>query len=267
MATISVPHIPEELIGKIVIFLPLKDVSNCMLVCKHWHELLSSGLFWKNYVQKNFDISDEEFPTGHLQVWQDPDFAYYWDDNEDKSNIYVFSEPPRRWKCGIVHPANFTIESHKDIKYKDFLRAVRILLRIQEAATELELDCGAYGNESDGEVEVCLIPWNKDSLPRAEDIINFFHFNPEMCEDPSTESEVPSDDEDCDDELVSWNTLRSFSDDKQKAKTFFNWFKKTFTPFVRILIGCDKMNPVPFFILAQLSPGWVGGVLTSLTLT
>lgn len=88
-----------------------------------------------------------------------------------------------------------------------------------------------------------------------------------MCEDPSTDSEVPSDDEDCDDEYVSWNTLRSFSDDKQKAKTFFNWFKKTFTPFVRILIGCDKMNPVPFFILAQLSPGWVGGVLTSLTLT
>ena len=37
MATISVPYIPEELIGKIVIFLPLKDVSNCMLVCKHWH--------------------------------------------------------------------------------------------------------------------------------------------------------------------------------------------------------------------------------------
>ena len=37
MATISVPYIAEELIGKIVIFLPLKDVSNCMLVCKHWH--------------------------------------------------------------------------------------------------------------------------------------------------------------------------------------------------------------------------------------
>lgn len=116
-----------------------KTLTNCNV---HLQELLSSGLFWKNYVQKNFDISDEEFPTGHLKVWQDPDFAYYWDDNEDKSNIYVFSEPPRRWKCGIVHPANFTIESHKDIKYKDFLLAVRILLRTQEAATELELDCG-----------------------------------------------------------------------------------------------------------------------------
>ena len=116
-----------------------KILTSCNV---HLQELLSSGLFWKNYVQKNFDISDEEFPTGHLQVWQDPDFAYYWDDNEDKSNVYVFSQPPRRWKCGIVHPANFTIESHKDIKYKDFLRAVRILLRTQEAATELELDCG-----------------------------------------------------------------------------------------------------------------------------
>ena len=36
MATLAVPFIPNELIGKIVVFLPLKDVRSCMLVCKQW---------------------------------------------------------------------------------------------------------------------------------------------------------------------------------------------------------------------------------------
>lgn len=269
MATLAVPFIPNELIGKIVVFLPLKDVRSCMLVCKQWQELLSSQQFWKNYYAlSHIDCSDEENPTGHLKSWQDPDCFYcYWDENEDKSNIYVFSEPPKRWKCGIIHLSNFTLQSCQDIKYKDFFYAVRILMRIQKAATELELDCGAFGNESDGVVEVCLFPWNKDSLPTAEDIIKLFHFNPKMCEDPLTDSEVPNEDGDDEDDEASWNTLRSFSDDKEKAMIFFDWLKIVFIPFVRIVIGCDKMNPVPCFILAQLSPGWVGGVLTSLVLT
>ena len=107
-------------------------------------ELLSSQQFWKNYYAlSHIDCSDEENPTGHLKSWQDPDCFYcYWDENEDKSNIYVFSEPPKRWKCGIIHLSNFTLQSCQDIKYKDFFYAVRILMRIQKAATELELDCG-----------------------------------------------------------------------------------------------------------------------------
>ena len=115
-------------------------------------------------------------------------------------------------------------------------------------------------------VEVCLFPWNKDSLPTGEDISKLFHFNP-MCKYPFTDSEVPNEDSDDEDDKASWNTLRSFSDDKEKAMIFFDWLKKVFIPFVRIVIGRGQMNPVPCFILAQLSPGWVGGVLTSLVLT
>lgn len=117
-------------------------------------------------------------------------------------------------------------------------------------------------------VEVCLFPWTKDTLPNPEDIISLFHFNPEMSKDPLTDTEIPEEeDEDEDDESTSWNTITSFSDDKKKATAFFNWLKEIFNPFIRIAIGCESMNPVPCFMLAQLTPGWVGGVLTALALT
>ena len=89
-----------------------------------------------------------------------------------------------------------------------------------------------------------------------------------MGKNPYVMTEVSeSEDDDDDDPRVDWNTIRSFADDKQKAIPFFDWLKNIFTPFTHIVIGCDEMNPVPCFILAQLAPGWVGGVLTSLALT
>lgn len=88
-----------------------------------------------------------------------------------------------------------------------------------------------------------------------------------MGKDPLVMTEVSESEDDDDDSKVEWNTIRSFADDKQKAITFFDWLKKIFTLFFLTAIGCDQMNPVPCFILAQLAPGWVGGVLTSLALT
>ena len=87
-----------------------------------------------------------------------------------------------------------------------------------------------------------------------------------MCNDPFIDSELPDDDDDDDDDR-SWNTLRAFGEKKIEATAFFNWLQKIFTPFIRIAIGCEAMNPVPCFILAHVAPGWVGGVLTSLALT
>lgn len=88
-----------------------------------------------------------------------------------------------------------------------------------------------------------------------------------MGKDPLVMTEVSESEDDDDDSKVEWNTIRSFADDKQRAITFFDWLKKIFTPFFLTAIGSDQMNPVPCFILAQLAPGWVGGVLTSLALT
>lgn len=89
------------------------------------------------------------------------------------------------------------------------------------------------------------------------------------------DKEPESDEEDNEDENteegrghICWNTLgTSYDVDLQKANTFFDWLKQIFSTMVRIAIGLGAMNPVPCFILAKLSPGWVGGVLTSLALT
>ena len=108
-------------------------------------ELLSSEQFCKDYVLSHYDFNDEEEPSGHLKVWTTPDeWFYYWDENANKSNVYVFSDPPKRWKSGIVHLADYTLGSDKELKYKDLLKAVYILTRIQTAAEELGLDCGKF---------------------------------------------------------------------------------------------------------------------------
>lgn len=91
---------------------------------------------------EHYNLTDEEMPSGHLKVWTTPDeWFHYWEDNADQSNAYVFSDPPKRWKCGIVHLADYTLGSDTDLKYKDLLKAVYILTRIQIAAVELDLDC------------------------------------------------------------------------------------------------------------------------------
>ena len=92
----------------------------------------------------NYDFNDEKEPSGHLRKWTSPDdWHCYWarHENANKSTIWVFSDPPKRWKCGIVHLADYTLGSDKELKYKDLLKAVYILSRIQTAAHELSLDC------------------------------------------------------------------------------------------------------------------------------
>ena len=163
--------------------------------------------------------------------------------------------------CNIVHvfiaKLKMGINSDHEANYTEF--TVCILLEV------------ANGNEGSGEVEVCLFPWSKENLPNAEDIITLFHFNPEMSKDPLVDNELPEDedDEDDDDHVTSWNTLRALHDCGRKIEgtAFFDWLQKKFTPFVRIAIGCESMNPVPCFILAHVAPGWVGGVLTTLAKT
>ena len=109
-------------------------------------EVISSESFYKTYTLGHYNFDDEEQPSGHLAVWQNPEewFCYWNDDNndDDDSDLYVFADPPKRWKCGIVHLAEYKLESDKDLRYKDFYRAVAILMKIQKAADELQLDCG-----------------------------------------------------------------------------------------------------------------------------
>jgi len=98
-------------------------------------------------VFSHYNLEVEEQPSGLLKMWTDPNNWFcYWARYDNPEEAWVFSNPPKRWKCGIVHLADYALETHDDLKYKDFCRAVYILSRIQKAAEpeELRLDCGNY---------------------------------------------------------------------------------------------------------------------------
>lgn len=267
MAAVENQSLLPEVIEKIALFLPLPDVAKCMRVCRQWKEILSSKQFCKQYVYSYYDLRVEEQPSGMLQMWTEPTSWFcYWDDYE-QPNAWVFSVVPKRWKCGIVHLADYDLKKHTDLNYKDFLRALYILSRIQKAAKPdaLCLDSSAWGNEGSGPVEVCLFPWTKDALPTSEEICSMFHFHPKMHRNPMVthdirEMQVTGSSEDG---HVEWNTLHTgYGIDVTKAIRFFEWLEKIFTPLVRIGIGVEQMNPIPTFMLAHIAPGWVGGILS-----
>ncbi|XP_078347388.1 uncharacterized protein LOC144632585 [Oculina patagonica] len=273
----GIPNLLPEIVEKIALLLPLSHVCKCMQVCKLWKELLSSEQFCKRYVISHYSLDVEEEPSGLLKMWSTPDYWFcYWSSREDDNQTWVFSDLPKRWKCGIVHLADYGLKAHNDLKYKDFFRAVNILTRIQRMAEELNLECEAWCNEGAGPIEVCLFPWSKEALPTPDDILSKFKFHPEMHKglmvDNKIETlEVNTQQEESDGRLrvrATWNTLGTSCDiDIIKACDFFAWLEKIFTPMTRICIGHEKMNPTPCFILAHLAPGWVGGILSSLTLT
>lgn len=106
-------------------------------------ELLSSEQFSKRYAFNHYNLDVEDEPTGFLKTWSNPDSWFcYWACRETANQAWVFSDLPKRWKCGIVHLADYSLETHAGLKYKDFCRAVYILTRIQKMAKELRLDCG-----------------------------------------------------------------------------------------------------------------------------
>ena len=43
-------NIPEEIISKILRWLPVKDLCNAILVCKHWRTLGEDPVLWKKYL-------------------------------------------------------------------------------------------------------------------------------------------------------------------------------------------------------------------------
>ncbi|KAJ7340457.1 hypothetical protein OS493_003205 [Desmophyllum pertusum] len=90
-------------------------------------------------------------------MWSTPEYWFcYWARYDNADQAWVFSDLPKRWKCGIVHLADYALEADSELKYKDLCRAVYILSRIQRDAKEFGLDCGAWCNEGCGLIEVCL---------------------------------------------------------------------------------------------------------------
>jgi len=50
-----------------------------------------------------------------------------------------------------------------------------------------------------------------------------------------------------------------------RRSQFVKWLKKTFQPSHQHIFGDGQLNPVLFFHLTELSPGYVGGLISGLT--
>ena len=135
----------------------------------------------------------------------------------------------------------------------------------------------AQGNESGGtrNLEVCLFPWQQDTLPDDEDVARIFTFNEEMVKNGNSASHAEMEDKVLELEIGVYSPTTMnlgegiYADEYGNAGTldFLRWLQKIFVPSVNIFLGSEKMNPVPYFILTRLAPGWVGGFITWVTNT
>lgn len=138
-----------------------------------------------------------------------------------------------------------------------------------------------------------LFPWNQKNLPGAKTIVdNMFHFHPEILNDfkrsrkeegiikkdkciyhlpkpNADEDEV--DDEDEHDQCLNRIFGFGYSYEKGQNPTevdeFYSWLQSIMVPTITVYAGSDKMNPVGVFFVTKISPGWVGGALTSVIYT
>ena len=118
------------------------------------------------------------------------------------------------------------------------------------------------------------MPWSEESLPRDDDIFSLFQFNPKMrkgCEtseiNEDTELEVKSEGAEGEENTtITWGSLSCFRA-SYEAHEFFRSLRQVFCPANEMCIGSGAMNSVPFFSLAKLAPGWVGGYMSGLVHT
>ena len=115
-------------------------------------------------------------------------------------------------------------------------------------------------------MEVCLFPWQQDNLPDDKDLARIFTFNDEMITHHASLARTVDKVLEIRDGLSLGKEIVSH-DSNAGTADFFRWLRKIFAPALYIYVGLEKMNPVPYFILTRLAPGWVGGFITWVTCT
>ena len=121
-------------------------------------------------------------------------------------------------------------------------------------------------------------------IPFQAELLNAFHINPEFLSTGTTSNHevingehlyasfgmqnlnvlVKGDDDD-DDDMVSDED--EDVEIKEKKVSFQKWLKKVFQPSHQRIFGDGQLNPVFYFHLTKLSPGYIGGVISGLTYT
>jgi len=95
---------------------------------------------------------------------------------------------------------------------------------------------------------------NKEVITGGHLYASFNMRNLNILKKGDDESEPDSDDED-DNEI------------QERKAQFQKWLQKLFKPSHQRIFGDEQLNPVLYFHLTKLSPGYIGGLISGLTYT
>ncbi|XP_078593783.1 uncharacterized protein LOC144871778 isoform X1 [Branchiostoma floridae x Branchiostoma japonicum] len=268
-------QLTTEMLMEIFLYLDYEDLLTCQHVCKRWQAVLCEGFFWKclTFFSFSFREEDEGSTSGSLTEWRtawndEPNFFFGIQAAVPKGA--VFTKLPQRWRNGILCPSSEDIKDEIQ-DYQHFYRAVHALSNIHSSIQRLNLFYSGstefgWKNRGRSAIDTCLFPWHHDGLPTAEELLETFHINP-LLRDSVTYEKKKGD-------FGGYNQLshifssRSYSGE---VMMFYDSVQRLLCPRNEYIQVCVNVRdpthmqcPSPVFILAFLSPGWVGGVMTGL---
>ncbi|XP_035665107.1 uncharacterized protein LOC118408408 [Branchiostoma floridae] len=268
-------QLTTEMLMEIFLYLDYEDLLTCQHVCKRWQAVLCEGFFWKclTFFSFSFREEDEGSTSGSLTEWRtawndEPNFFFGIQAAVPKGA--VFTKLPQRWRNGILCPSSEDIKDEIQ-DYQHFYRAVHALSNIHSSIQRLNLFYSGstefgWKNRGRSAIDTCLFPWHHDGLPTAEELLETFHINPLLRD--SVKYEKKKGDFGGYNQLSHIFSSRSYSGE---VMMFYDSVQRLLCPRNEYIQVCVNVRdpthmqcPSPVFILAFLSPGWVGGVMTGL---
>ena len=286
-------QIPDEVLYMIFRRLSVPDLARCMRLCKRFQSMLTSQAFWKNYLNSHYSFVPVKLDGEKLETFEYTNLDQsinnwfcFWDDTCENPGAndpsrYVFRPLPQVWDNGVITPGGFELFAEgANYDYYSFTKALHLLLALRQKCDEFHISSAPYYSTLDSVLDVCLFPWPGDKLPTPGNVHEIFHVHEKIIS-LSDQSELvshaevltcpphnsESDEFNYDENIVSLrNTFSTVNKNEERENDLFRWLQKLFQPSLMFCSGKDTIYPQLYFHLTVLSPGWVGGIFTTIGL-
>lgn len=286
-------NLPDEFLLKMFKQLPVVDLLKCKLLCQRFKGLIEAQSFWKAYLQKNYIFEqvskgkapDDDLTQYNLDVLAKEWYCFWDNSNEippanDRSR-FVFKPFPQMWTNSIITPDTFSPFAEESRDYCAFHKAIYLLLELRRKCELFQVTSTPYCSTIDSALDVCLFPWKEKELPQPNQVLEIFHTHEEIIRLRSENEEHIHVADRLDYELDEYfedetdyerditllnNTFSSISENEERQEELFQWLQNLFQPSLMFCAGKDAIHPQMYFHLTFLSPGWVGGAFTTISL-
>ena len=241
---------------KIFVQLPLAEVYNCMVVCKEWRSLIDTCAFWRAYVAYHYDNSLRDPKRGTFMcLWKHNapvcrgafGTGTYGRQNgyPDVQEEYVFRPFPDVWRCGVVVPHSMLPAEGSIDTFHYYIQAMHWTQRVRWKIKSCKLQ---------SQVRVCLFQWTRDRIATGKEVLDIYNAHEDIVRTSIETKDLTRS------ELKNCFTLLKDRFDYE----FFSWFVDR-VEYRSVVFDCSKeqVQPCPCFIITQVAPGWVGGLLYS----